>query len=209
MDNVEVLSHPLVQHRLTMMRKRDTAPSQFRNLLQEISALMAYELTRHVPVASVDIETPLERMRGQQMDGPSLVLVSVLRAGNGMLEGMLRTIPEARVGHIGIYRDHETLAPIEYYFKMPPHTQDQDVVVIDPMLATGHTAMAAIERITTLRPRSIRLACLLASPEGIRSVQQRCPQVPIMTCSIDRELNEKGYILPGLGDAGDRLYGTC
>jgi uracil phosphoribosyltransferase len=208
MQNVDVLSHPLIQHKLTLLRQKATPPSLFRSLLQDISAWMAYELSRQAPVLAVDIETPLEGMRGMRFDGQSLALVSILRAGNGMLEGMLRTLPEARVGHIGLYRDPETLQAVEYYFKMPHRTEDLDVVVADPMLATGHTAVAALQRIAALRPRSLRLACLVACPEGLRTLQKDFPQVPVMTCAIDRELNEHGYILPGLGDAGDRMFAT-
>ena len=208
MHNVHLIEHPLVQHKLTLMRQKDASTHSFRTLLHEISALMAYELTRDIALHPVEIETPLEKMTGQLIDGKKLVFVSILRAGTGILDGMLSIVPAARVGHIGLYRDPETLRAVEYYFKMPSHTEERDVVLVDPMLATGNTAVAAIERVKALQPRSIKFACLLACPEGIRTVHEAHPDVPIFTCAIDRELNDHGYILPGLGDAGDRLFGT-
>lgn len=208
MQNVHLIQHPLVQHKLTLMRQKDASTNSFRTLLHEISALMAYELTRDIALHPVEIETPMEKMTGQLIDGKKLVFVSILRAGTGILDGMLSIVPAARVGHIGLYRDPETLRAVEYYFKMPSHTEERDVVLVDPMLATGNTAVAAIERVKALKPRSIKFACLLACPEGIRTVHEAHPEVPIYTCAIDRELNDHGYILPGLGDAGDRIFGT-
>lgn len=208
MSKVHTISHPLVQHKLTLMRKKDTSAADFRRLLHEVSMLMAYELTRNLPTCAVQIETPLEPMTGTAIDGKKLVLASILRAGNGMLDGMLTVIPSARVGHIGLYRDAITLQAVEYYFKMPKDMPQRDVIVVDPMLATGNSAAAAITRLKTLRPRSIQLMCLLAAPEGIAALQAAHPDVPIFTAAIDRELNDHGYILPGLGDAGDRVFGT-
>ncbi len=208
MSQVHVLSHPLVQHKLTLMRKKDASTSTFRHLLNELSMLMAYEITRDVALQEVEIETPMETMTGHVIDGKKLVLVSILRAGNGILEGMLSVIPGARVGHIGLYRDPKTLKPVEYYFKMPKEMDERDVIVVDPMLATGNSAIAAIERVKALNPKSIKLACLVSCPEGIAAMQAAHPDVDIYTAAIDRQLNDHGYILPGLGDAGDRIFGT-
>lgn len=208
MSMVHTISHPLVQHKLTLMRKKDTSAADFRRLLHEVSMLMAYELTRNLPTHAVQIETPLEPMAGTAIDGKKLVLASILRAGNGMLDGMLTVIPSARVGHIGVYRDATTLQAVEYYFKMPQDMPQRDVIVVDPMLATGNSAAAAITRLKALHSRSIQLMCLLAAPEGIAALQAAHPDVPIFTAAIDRELNDHGYILPGLGDAGDRVFGT-
>ena len=205
---VTVVSHPLVQHKLTLMRRKDASTNTFRTLLNELSMLMAYEVTRDMPVQLVEIETPLETMSAPVIDGKKLVFVSILRAGNGILEGMLSVVPGARVGHIGLYRDPQTLQAVEYYFKMPQGMQERDVVVVDPMLATGNSAAAAIDRIKQLGPRSIKFVCLLACPEGVAALQKAHPDVPIFTAAIDRQLNEHGYILPGLGDAGDRIFGT-
>ena len=205
---VHVIDHPLVQHKLTLMRKKDASTSTFRRLLGELSMLMAYEVTRDMPMQDVEIETPLETMNAPVIDGKKLVFVSILRAGNGILEGMLSVVPGARVGHIGLYRDPKTLQAVEYYFKMPQGMAERDVVVVDPMLATGNSAGAAIDRIKQLGPRSIKFVCLLACPEGIAALQKAHPDVPIFTAAIDRQLNEHGYILPGLGDAGDRIFGT-
>jgi uracil phosphoribosyltransferase len=206
---VQVLDHPLVQHKLTLMRQKDRSTSGFRRLLHEIGMLMAYELTRDMPTQAVEIETPLERMTGTAIDGKKTVLVPILRAGLGLVDGMLEVVPGARVGHIGLYRDPATLEAVEYYFKMPDHMHERDAIVLDPMLATGHSAAAAVARLKErARPRSIRLACLLAAPEGIAHLRGAHPDVPITTCAIDRCLNEHGYILPGLGDAGDRIFGT-
>jgi len=208
MNNVTVITHPLVQHKLTLMRKKDASTNSFRRLLGELSTLMAYEVTRDMPLQDVQIETPLETMTGKVIDGKKLVLVSILRAGNGFLDGMLNVVPGARVGHIGLYRDPETLQPVEYYFKMPAEMEARDIVVVDPMLATGNSAAAAVERLKKLKPRSIKFVCLLAAPEGVATLQKAHPDVPIFTAAIDRELNDHGYILPGLGDAGDRIFGT-
>ncbi len=208
MSQVHVLNHPLVQHKLTLMRDKEASTNTFRHLLNELSSLMAYEITRDVAVHDVQVETPLEVTTGKMIDGKKLVLVSILRAGNGILEGMLNVIPGARVGHIGLYRDPATLHPVEYYFKMPKDMQERDVIVVDPMLATGNSAIAAITRVKALNPKSIKLACLVSCPEGVAAMQAAHPDVDIYTASIDRQLNDHGYILPGLGDAGDRIFGT-
>jgi uracil phosphoribosyltransferase len=205
---VHHLSHPLIQHKLTLMRQKDRSASGFRGLLHEIALLMAYELTRDMPTQAIEIETPLEKTTGLVIDGKKTVLVPILRAGLGLVEGMLEVVPGARVGHIGLYRDPKTLAAVEYYFKVPESIDERDVIVLDPMLATGHSAAAAVTRLKAVHPRSIRFACLLAAPEGIAHFHSLHPDVPITTCAIDRELNEHGYILPGLGDAGDRIFGT-
>jgi uracil phosphoribosyltransferase len=208
MGTVHHLTHPLIQHKLTLMREKDRSASGFRRLLHEIALLMAYELTRDMPTHEVDIETPLAKTRGLAIDGKKTVLVPILRAGLGLVEGMLEVVPGARVGHIGLYRDPKTLAAIEYYFKLPEHMHERDAILLDPMLATGHSAVAAVTRLKTVQPRSIRFACLLAAPAGIDHFHALHPEVPITTCAIDRELNDHGYILPGLGDAGDRIFGT-
>ena len=208
MSNVHVINHPLVQHKLTLMRRKDASTNSFRRLLNELSSLMAYEVTRDVPMQDIEIETPLETMTSKVIDGKKLVLVSILRAGNGILEGMLSVVPGARVGHIGLYRDPKTLTAVEYYFKMPSDMQDRDIIVVDPMLATGNSAVAAVERLKEIAPKSMKVVCLLAAPEGVATLQAAHPDVPIYTAAIDRELNSHGYILPGLGDAGDRIFGT-
>jgi uracil phosphoribosyltransferase len=206
--NVTVITHPLVQHKLTIMRMEETPSAEFRNLLREISMLLAYEVTRDLPLTMVDIKTPIQATKAPVIDGKKITIVSILRAGNGILDGMLELIPSARVGHIGLYRDPETLTPVEYYFKMPPDIAQRDVIVVDPMLATGNSAAAAISKIKTLKPLSIKFVCLLAAPEGIELFQEEHPDVPIFTAAIDEKLNDHGYIVPGLGDAGDRIYGT-
>jgi uracil phosphoribosyltransferase len=208
MRNLHLIDHPLVQHKLTLMRRKDASTSTFRTLLNELSSLMAYEVTRDMPLQAIEVETPLEIMTGRVIDGKKLVFVSILRAGNGILEGMLSMVPSARVGHIGLYRDPQTLQPVEYYFKMPQDIAERDVIVVDPMLATGNSAIAAISRVKQLSPKSIKFVCLLTCPEGVAALQKAHPEVPIYTAAIDRQLNEHGYILPGLGDAGDRIYGT-
>ena len=208
MNQVHHITHPLVQHKLTLMRRKDASTSTFRQLLNELSMLMAYEITRDMPLHDVQIETPLEAMTGQLIDGKKLVFVSILRAGTGILDGMLNVVPGARVGHIGLYRDPKTLQAVEYYFKMPKDMEERDVILVDPMLATGNSAVAAIDKVKALKPRSIKFACLLTCPEGIATVHKAHPDVPIYTAAIDRELNDHGYILPGLGDAGDRIFGT-
>ena len=208
MSNVHVIDHPLVQHKLTLMRSKTASTNSFRRLLNELSMLMTYEVTRDMPMQDVQIETPLETMTAKVIDGKKLVFVSILRAGNGILDGMLDVVPGARVGHVGLYRDPKTLTAVEYYFKMPPDMQERDAVVVDPMLATGHSAIAAIDRLKETRPKSIKFVCLLTCPEGLAALQQAHPDVPIYTAAIDRQLNDHGYILPGLGDAGDRIFGT-
>jgi len=208
MKNVHLIDHPLVQHKLTLMRRKDASTNTFRTLLNELSSLMAYEVTRDMPLQDVQIETPLETMTGRMIDGKKLVFVSILRAGNGILEGMLNVVPGARVGHVGLYRDPATLQAVEYYFKMPSEMAERDIIVVDPMLATGNSAIAAIDRLKKLQPRSIKFVCLLTCPEGIANLQKAHPDVPIYTAAIDRQLNDHGYILPGLGDAGDRIFGT-
>ena len=206
--HVHLISHPLVQHKLTLMRRKDASTSTFRRLLNELSMLMAYEVTRDMATQPVEIETPLEKMTGTAIDGKKLVLVSILRAGTGILDGMLTVVPGARVGHIGLYRDPKTLQAVEYYFKMPHDMQERDVIVVDPMLATGNSAVAAIDRVKKLKPKSIKFVCLLTCPEGIATMKAAHPEVAIYTAAIDRQLNDHGYILPGLGDAGDRIFGT-
>lgn len=206
--NVRVFDHPLVQHKLTLLRKKETSTTSFRRLLNEIGSLMAYEVTRSMPMHDVMIQTPLETMNSKLIDGKKLVFVPILRAGMGLLDGFLSVVPGARVGHIGLYRDPKTLVAVEYYFKMPGGMSERDAIVLDPMLATGNSAVAAVERLKEAKPRSIRFVCLVSCPEGIRTFQAAHPDVPIYTASIDRELNDHGYILPGLGDAGDRIFGT-
>ena len=208
MAEVHVVSHPLVQHKLTLMRDKARSTAGFRRLLEEIALLLASEVTRDMPLTMESIETPLARMDAPVLDGKKVVLVSILRAGNGLLEGILQLLPSARVGHVGLYRDPATLQPVEYYFKMPEHMADRDVIIVDPMLATGHSAAAAISRVKETKPRSIKFLCLLAAPEGIKSLREAHPDVPIYTAAIDECLNDHGYIVPGLGDAGDRMYGT-
>ncbi len=207
-NNVHVISHPLVQHKLTLMRKKDASTNTFRRLLNELASLMAYEVTRDMPTQEVEIETPLETMMASMIDGKKLVFVSILRAGNGILEGMLNVVPGARIGHIGLYRDPKTLQAVEYYFKMPKDMHERDIIVVDPMLATGNSAIAAVTRLKELSPKSVKFVCLLTCPEGIKAMQAAHPDVPIYTAAIDRQLNDHGYILPGLGDAGDRIFGT-
>jgi uracil phosphoribosyltransferase len=205
---VTIIEHPLIQHKLSLMRRKDTASADFRRLLREIAGLMTYEITRDLPVDTERIETPLAEMDAPVIEGKKLVAISILRAGNGLLEGILDLVPSARVGHIGLYRDPETLEAVEYYFKVPDEMGDRDVIVVDPMLATGHSASAALERIEATQPRSLRFMCLLAAPEGIEYLERHHPDVPIFTAAVDSHLNDHGYIVPGLGDAGDRLYGT-
>nr|WP_315226563.1 uracil phosphoribosyltransferase [uncultured Albidiferax sp.] len=208
MSNVHLISHPLVQHKLTLMRRKDASTNTFRRLLNELSSLMAYEVTRDMAMQDVEIETPLETMTARVIDGKKLVFVSILRAGNGILEGMLSVVPGARVGHVGLYRDPKTLTAVEYYFKMPKDMEERDVVIVDPMLATGNSAIAAVERLKELNPKSIKFVCLLTCPEGVAALQAAHPDVAIYTAAIDRQLNSHGYIVPGLGDAGDRIFGT-
>jgi len=205
---VHLIDHPLVQHKLTLLREKGRSTNSFRRLLREISILMAYEITRDMPTSLVEIETPLEKMMSPVIDGKKTVFVVVMRAGSGFLDGMLEVVPGARVGHIGLYRDPATLKAVEYYFKMPQGMSERDVVVLDPMLATGNSAVAAVERLKATQPRSIRFVALLAAPEGLKTFHAHHPDVPVYTAAIDRQLSDHGYILPGLGDAGDRLFGT-
>lgn len=203
-----IINHPLVQHKLTIMRKKDTSSVKFRTLMHEVSLLLAYEVTRDLETTFEDIETPLAPMHSPVLKGKKLVIVSILRAGNGLLDGVLQLIPNARIGHIGLYRDPKTLDPVEYYFKIPEHTNDRDVIIVDPMLATGNSAIAAVREIKEIHPKSIKFLCLLAAPEGLAAFHAEHPDVPVYTAAIDQHLNDHGYIVPGLGDAGDRLYGT-
>jgi uracil phosphoribosyltransferase len=205
---VHVIDHPLVQHKLSLMRSKETSTSTFRNLLREISMLLAYEVCRDMPTTRVPIETPIAPMMAPMLDGKKIVLISVLRAGNGILNGMLEILPSARVGHIGLYRDPKTLVAVEYYYKVPDNMGDRDAIIVDPMLATGNSAVAAIDRIKESGPKSVKFVCLLTCPEGIRVFHSHHPDVPVYTAAIDDALNEKSYIVPGLGDAGDRLFGT-
>ena len=208
MKGVTIVSHPLVQHKLTLMRKKDTSTKGFRQLLKEIGALLCYEVTRDLQLDMIEIETPLAAMQAPTIAGKKLVFAAILRSGVGMLDGMLDLVPAARVAHIGLYRDPATLNCVEYYFKAPADLGDRTVIVIDPMLATGNTAIAAVDRLKEAGAKSIRMVCLLASPEGISKFQGHHPEVRIWTASVDERLNDHGYILPGLGDAGDRMYGT-
>ncbi|MCP3939114.1 MAG: uracil phosphoribosyltransferase [Actinomycetia bacterium] len=208
MAEVTVVKHPLVQHKLTVMRRKETSTSKFRTLLHEIAMFLAYEATRDLPVTTREIETPMGPMDAPTIDGKKVCFISILRAGNGLVDGMLTAVPSARVGHIGLYRDHDTLEAVEYYFKVPTDLGNRDVIVADPMLATGNSAIAALEKIKALKPRSLKFVCLLAAPEGIAALREANPDLPIYTAAIDDHLNELGYIVPGLGDAGDRIYGT-
>lgn len=208
MKGVTIVSHPMVQHKLTLMRRKDTSTKSFRQLLKEIGALLCYEVTRDLPLNMVEIETPLATMQAPELAGKKLVFAPVLRSGMGMLDGMLELVPAARVAHIGLYRDPVTLTCVEYYFRAPADLADRPVIVIDPMLATGNTAIAAVDRLKEAGAQSIRMACLLASPEGISKFQGHHPEVKLWTAAVDERLNDHGYILPGLGDAGDRMYGT-
>ena len=206
--NLTVVDHPLVQHKLTLMRDKHTPSAVFRQLLREISLLLAYEVTRSLPMTTRSIETPVAPMEAPIIEGKKLVIVSVLRAGNGLLEGMLDLIPSARIGHIGLYRDPETLQPIEYYMKVPTDIADRMTIVVDPMLATGNSVSAAVKRLKEKGANEIRLVTLLSAPEGIMHFHDEHPDVPVFTAAIDSHLNEHGYIVPGLGDAGDRMFGT-
>ncbi len=207
-SNVVVLNHPLVQHKLTLLRRKDTSTSEFRRLMRELSLLMAYEVTRDLPTETVAIETPLEATEAPLLSGKKLCFLPILRAGTGMLDGMLDLVPSARVGHVGLYRDPHTLVPIEYYVKLPDDVQDRLVIVVDPMVATGHSAVAAISRLKQAGVSQISFACLIAAPEGLAALADAHPGLPVYVAAIDRQLDDHGYIRPGLGDAGDRLYGT-
>lgn len=207
-EHVTHVTHPLVQHKLTLMRKATTSTAVFRQLLREISQLLAYEITRELPMTTEQIDTPLQPMDAPVLAGKKLALVSILRAGNGLLDGILELIPSARVGFVGLYRDEETLQPVEYYFKVPAEISDRLVIAVDPMLATGNSSVAAIDKLKQAGAKNIRFLCLLAAPEGIARMKEAHPDVPIVTAAIDSHLNENGYIVPGLGDAGDRMFGT-
>ena len=207
-DNLTIVTHPLVQHKLSLMRDKSAPTPLFRQLLREISQLLAYEITRELALTRKRIDTPLESMGAPVLDGKKLALVSILRAGNGLLDGVLELIPGARVGFVGLYRDEETLEPVQYYFKVPDALEDRLVIAVDPMLATGNSAVAAIDLLKESGAKNIRFMCLLAAPEGVKRMQEAHPDVQIVTAALDSHLNEKGYIVPGLGDAGDRMFGT-
>ena len=208
MKGVTVVDHPLVQHKLSIMRDKNTSTRSFRQLLREISLLLCYELTRDLELTTKSTDTPLQEMEAPRLKGKKLVFASILRAGNGLLEGMLDLVPSARVAHVGLYRDHETLEAVEYYYKAPDDLEDRLVIAVDPMLATANSATAAIDKLKASGAKNIRFLCLLAAPEGIEAFRAQHPDVPVYTAAIDSHLNEKGYIVPGLGDAGDRMYGT-
>ena len=203
-----VIDHPLVQHKLTLMRDKRCPAIRFRQLIREIAVILAYEVTRDLPLEAAEIETPLETISAPILSGKKLCLVSILRAGNGLLDGMLDLLPSARVGHIGLYRDPETLEAIEYYYKVPDDISERQVIIVDPMLATANSLTAAVTRLKDDSPRQLKVACLLAAPEGVEAFHDSHPEVSITTAALDRQLNEHGYILPGLGDAGDRIFGT-
>jgi uracil phosphoribosyltransferase len=208
MNHLTIVTHPLVQHKLTLMRERETSTAVFRQLLREISQLLAYEVTRELPMTTKRIETPIQAMDAPVLDGRKMALVSILRAGNGLLDGILELVPSARVGFVGLYRDEETLEPVQYYFKAPDHLSDRLVIAVDPMLATGNSSAAAIDLLKAQGARDIRFLCLLAAPEGIARMEAAHPDVPVVTAALDERLDERGYIVPGLGDAGDRMFGT-
>jgi uracil phosphoribosyltransferase len=207
-DHLTIVDHPLVQHKLTLMREQTTSTASFRRLLREISLLLAYEVTRNLPMTTRRVETPLCPMDAPVIEGKKLALVSILRAGNGLLDGILELVPAARVGFIGLYRDEETLQPVQYYNKLPTRMSERVAIVVDPMLATGNSSAAAIDLVKAAGATDIRFLCLLAAPEGVQRMAEAHPDVPVITASLDERLNEKGYIVPGLGDAGDRMYGT-
>ncbi len=207
-DHLTVVKHPLVQHKLTLMREKDTSTAVFRQLLREISQLLAYEVTRNLPMTTKSIDTPLCEMDAPTLAGRKLALISILRAGNGLLDGMLELVPSARVGFVGLYRDEATLQPVQYYFKVPSQLDERLVIAVDPMLATGNSSVAAIDLLKQAGAKNIRFLCLLAAPEGVARMKEAHPDVPIVTAALDKQLNEKGYIVPGLGDAGDRMFGT-
>ena len=206
--NFHVVRHPMVQHKLSLMRQKGTSVTEFRALVGEVAMLMSYEVTRDLPLTRKKITTPLETMSAPVLKGEKLVLVPILRAGMGLLDGLLQIFPSARVAHIGIYRDHRTLEPVEYYFKASKTLRGRDLILLDPMLATGNSAVAATDRLKGAKPKSIRFMCLVAAPEGVRCFQKHHPDVPVFAAAMDRKLNSCGYILPGLGDAGDRIFGT-
>lgn len=207
-QHLTVVTHPLVQHKLTIMREKETSTAVFRQLLHEISQLLAYEVTYELNMTTRRIETPMQDMDAPVLAGRKLALISILRAGNGLLDGMLGLIPSARVGFVGLYRDEDTLKPVQYYYKVPDHLDERMVIVVDPMLATGNSSAAAVDLLKQSGAKNIRFLCLLAAPEGVARMQEAHPDVPIVTAALDERLNDLGYILPGLGDAGDRMYGT-
>ena len=207
-DHLTIVDHPLVQHKLTLMRDKTRSTAEFRQLLREISQLLAYEVTRSLALGTKAIETPMQTMQAPVLQGKKLALISILRAGNGLLDGVLELIPSARVGFVGLYRDEETLQPVQYYFKVPESLDDRLVIAVDPMLATGNSSVAAIDLLKQAGAKDIRFLCLLAAPEGVKRMAEAHPDVPIVTASLDSHLNEQGYIVPGLGDAGDRMFGT-
>jgi uracil phosphoribosyltransferase len=207
-DQLTIVRHPLVQHKLTHMRERTTSTAGFRRLLREISQLLAYEVTHNLPLTTQSIETPLAEMEAPVLAGKKLALISILRAGNGLLDGVLELVPSARVGFVGLYRDEQTLQPVQYYFKVPEGLEGRLVIVLDPMLATGNSSVKAIDLLKERGARDIRFLCLLAAPEGVERMVEAHPDVPIVTAALDERLNDKGYIVPGLGDAGDRMFGT-
>jgi len=207
-EHLTVVDHPLIQHKLTLMRDRTTPTAVFRQLLREISQLLAYEVTRNLPMTNKPIETPMGPMDAPTLAGKKLALISILRAGNGLLDGVLELVPSARVGFVGLYRDEETLQPVQYYFKVPDELEDRLVIAVDPMLATGNSSVAAIDLLKKAGATNLRFLCLLAAPEGVARMKEAHPDVPIVTAALDEKLNEIGYIVPGLGDAGDRMFGT-
>ncbi|EAR52041.1 uracil phosphoribosyltransferase [Oceanicola granulosus HTCC2516] len=207
-EHLTVVDHPLIQHKLTIMRDKTTSTNSFRRLLREISHLLAYEITRDLPMTTVSIETPMERMDAPAIEGKKLALVSILRAGNGLLDGILELVPAARVGFVGLYRDEQTLQPVQYYCKLPDGLEDRLVIAVDPMLATGNSSAAAIDLLKQAGAKNIRFLCLLAAPEGVARMKELHPDVPVITAAVDNQLDDHGYIVPGLGDAGDRMFGT-
>ncbi|SFA99127.1 uracil phosphoribosyltransferase [Poseidonocella pacifica] len=207
-QHLNIVDHPLVQHKLTIMREKSTSTAVFRQLLREISQLLAYEITRELPMTSKPIETPVEEMDAPVLAGKKLALISILRAGNGLLDGVLELIPSARVGFVGLYRDEKTLQPVQYYYKVPMSLEDRVVIAVDPMLATGNSSAAAVQLLKDSGATDIRFLCLLAAPEGVARMKEAHPDVPIVTAALDKRLNDQGYIVPGLGDAGDRMFGT-
>lgn len=208
MKNLHVIDHPLIRHKLTLLRDKNTSTKEFRDLMREVSMLMGYEVMRDLPTEEIEIETPLEKTTSHILSGKTMCIVSILRAGNGFLDGLLQLAPTARVGHIGLYRDPDTLIPVEYYLKFPDDMGSRSVIVVDPMLATGHSAVAAIDRVRDMDATDIKFLCLVASPEGLKVFHEAHPDVPVYTASVDRRLDDRGYILPGIGDAGDRIFGT-
>lgn len=208
MKNVHVIDHPLIRHKLTLLRDKNTSTKEFRDLMREVSMLMGYEVMRDLPTEEIEIETPLEKTKSHVLAGKTMCIVSILRAGNGFLDGLLQLAPTARVGHIGLYRDPDTLIPVEYYLKFPEDMANRSVIVVDPMLATGHSAVAAIDRVRDMDATDVKFLCLVASPEGLKVFHEAHPDVPVYTASVDRRLDDRGYILPGIGDAGDRIFGT-